>query len=140
MSCTVEPPPPPGALRASWHRGHLATGLGQARLENGSTSVLSIRALRGNDSGVYRCHLVLLLSGQPCLLLGSGTHLVVTGPPAQNTTRPGLQGNTTQSEPGHRTLSPHHWTIRLLVLGAGIILTAAVVLCLHRRRGRENRE
>ncbi|XP_037757396.1 uncharacterized protein LOC114020693 [Chelonia mydas] len=140
MSCTVEPPPPPGALRASWHRGRLATGLGQARLENGSTSVLSTRALRGHDSGVYRCHLVLLLSGQPCLLLGPGTHLLVTGPPAQNTTWPGLQENTTRSEPRRRGLPPHHWTIRLLALGAGIVLTAAVVLCLPRRRGRENRE
>ncbi|XP_067420015.1 T-cell surface glycoprotein CD8 beta chain-like [Emydura macquarii macquarii] len=140
MSCTVEPPLPPGALMASWHRGGRATGLGRAWLENGSTSILSLRALRGNDSGLYCCRLILLLLGQPCLLWGPGTRLVVTGPSAQNTTWSGLRGNVTQSERGHRTLPPHHWTIRLLALGAGVVLTAAVVLCLRRRQGEENRE
>ncbi|CAM2114852.1 unnamed protein product [Caretta caretta] len=62
------------------------------------------------------------------------------GPSAQNTTWPGLQENTTRSEPRRRGLPPHHWTIQLLALGAGLVLTAAVVLCLPRRRGRENRE
>ncbi|XP_044869327.1 uncharacterized protein LOC123368532 isoform X1 [Mauremys mutica] len=151
MNCTLALPPGhprPSSVLITWHRGHRGdglTGTGKlsevaelrgrvetAWLENVSASTLHIHTLQHNDSALYLCLFVVFPSAQPCLLEGNGTRLTVTGFSAW--------GNRTQISSEHRELPEHHWTIRLLVLGAGIVLTAAVVLCLHRRRGGERQE
>ncbi|XP_043373015.1 uncharacterized protein LOC122460752 [Dermochelys coriacea] len=151
MNCTLTLPPGhprPSSALVTWHRGPRGVGLmgtgklseveelrgrvETAWLENVSASTLHIHTLQRNDSALYLCLFVVFPSAQPCILEGNGTRLTVTGFSAQ--------GNRTQISSAHRELPEHHWTIRLLALGAGIVLTAAVVLCLHRRRGGERQE
>ncbi|TFJ96551.1 HIT family protein [Platysternon megacephalum] len=145
MTCTLALPPGhprPSSVLVTWHRGHRGDGLtgtgklseveelrgrvDTAWLENVSASTLHIHTLQHNDSALYLCLFVVFPSAQPCVLEGNGTRLTVTGFSAR--------GNRTQISSEHRELPEHHWTIRLLALGVGIVLTAAVVLCLHRTR------
>ncbi|CAM5147978.1 uncharacterized protein LOC141989796 [Natator depressus] len=151
MNCTLALPPGhprPSSVLVTWHRGQRGDGLRgtgklseveelrgrveTAWLQSVSASTLHIHSLQPNDSAVYLCLLLVFPSAQPCALEGTGTRLTVTGFSAQ--------GNRTQIRSAHRELPEHHWTIRLLALGAGIVLTAAVVLCLPRRRGGERQE
>ncbi|XP_043404188.1 uncharacterized protein LOC122466140 [Chelonia mydas] len=151
MNCTLALPPGhprPSSVLVTWHRGQRGDGLRgtgklseveelrgrveTAWLESISASTLHIHSLQPNDSAVYLCLLLVFPSAQPCALEGTGTRLTVTGFSAQ--------GNRTQISSAHRELPEHHWTIRLLALGAGIVLTAAVVRCLPRRRGGERQE